>query len=101
MFRSGTGNQLSPLIVLWPSSALAYNAQYIHRVDSRLTDGDEVVTLSHRPRFTPQKTFLFLVLVSEELRGPSPRANYTDQATFACHEFSSNFLRIEGATWSA
>jgi hypothetical protein len=27
----------------------------LHRVDNRLTDGGEVVSLSHRPRSTPQK----------------------------------------------
>jgi hypothetical protein len=35
------------------------------------------------------------------LRGLCPRANYTDRATAACRRSRTQFLRIEGATWSA
>jgi hypothetical protein len=33
--------------------------------------------------------------------GLSPQANYTDRATAACRRSDCQFLRIEGATWSA
>jgi hypothetical protein len=36
-----------------------------------------------------------------KLRDLSPRANYTDRATALVGEVSTNFLRIEGAAWSA
>jgi hypothetical protein len=35
------------------------------------------------------------------IRGLSPRSNYTDRATAACHRSQCQLLRIEGATWSA
>jgi hypothetical protein len=37
----------------------------------------------------------------KKLHGLSPRANYTDRATAACRRSDCQFLRIEGATWSA
>jgi hypothetical protein len=40
-------------------------------------------------------------LTKNELRGLSPRGNYTDQATAACRRSYCQLLRIEGATLSA
>jgi hypothetical protein len=37
----------------------------------------------------------------KKLHGLSPRPNYTDRATAACRRSDCQFLRIEGATWSA
>jgi hypothetical protein len=34
-----------------------------HYLDSRITDGSEVVSLTHRPCFTYQKDFLDLIFV--------------------------------------
>jgi hypothetical protein len=36
---------------------------------------------------------------SKQLRGLSPRTNYTDPATAACRRGQCQLLRIEGATW--
>jgi hypothetical protein len=36
-----------------------------------------------------------------KLQGLSPRANYTDRATAAYRRSDCQFVRIEGATWSA
>jgi hypothetical protein len=41
------------------------------------------------------------VTLKNKLHGLSPRANYTDRATAACRRSDCQFLRIEGATWSA
>jgi hypothetical protein len=40
-----------------------------HCLDSGLTDGGEVVSLTHRPRFTPQKYYLFLSPIAISVRG--------------------------------
>jgi hypothetical protein len=47
--------------------------------------------------------FYCCILIHEKkkLHGLSPRANYTDRATAACRRSDYQFLRIEGATWSA
>jgi hypothetical protein len=37
----------------------------------------------------------------KKLRGLSPRANYTDQATAACRWSDCQLLRLKGARWSA
>jgi hypothetical protein len=36
-----------------------------------------------------------------KLRGPSPRANYTDRENAACRRSEHQLLRIQGAMWSA
>jgi hypothetical protein len=40
-----------------------------HSLDSRPTDGGEIIRLTDRPRFTQQKHFLFLSLVLISVRG--------------------------------
>jgi hypothetical protein len=40
-----------------------------HCLDSRLIDGGEVVSLTHRPRSTAQKHFFLLLLVLISVRG--------------------------------
>jgi hypothetical protein len=35
-----------------------------HCLDSRLSDGGEVVSVTHRPRSTPQKYFLLVIPVT-------------------------------------
>jgi hypothetical protein len=49
---------------------------------------------SHTPHKTSKQ-------IKTELRGPSPRANYTDRATTACRRSDCQLLRIEGVAWSA
>jgi hypothetical protein len=41
-----------------------FPAEIPHCLDSRLTDGGKFVSRTHRPRSTPQKLFLLLVLIS-------------------------------------
>jgi hypothetical protein len=92
-------------------------------------DGGEAVSLTRWQHFTPTGRFLALIFVrgsvnlwammgleglgelrgqiveleqkQNKLRGPNPRANYTDRATAACWRSQCQLLRIEGATWSA
>jgi hypothetical protein len=46
-----------------------------HSLDSQLTDGGKVVSLTHRPLSTPQKMFiLFLVLISVRVNARAPKS---------------------------
>jgi hypothetical protein len=51
---------------------------------------------------SPKLVFYHMaVLKKTKLHGLSPRANYTDRATAACHRSDCQLVRIEGAMWSA
>jgi hypothetical protein len=43
----------------------------LHFLDSQLTDGGEIASLTHRPRFTPQKHLLLFTFVRGQV---NPRA---------------------------
>jgi hypothetical protein len=45
-------------------------------------------------------TYYIVELKKKNLRGLSPRANYTDRATAACRRSDCQLVRIEGARWS-